>query len=327
MAELPEITEQCQGRWTQILSSIGIEQRYLSGKHTPCVFCEGTDRARWDARNEILYCSQCGHKNPINAAMAFLGMDFKETASYIRENVLGTIPTMKSKISPPTAYDRNRLRLDEIKKGCVKITTGDPVDLYLKNRGIGILPEGAVMYHPAIDYWQDGVKTGTHPAMVAAVMTNALERVTYKITFLTKDGLKADVPVQKKSMPTEREFNGAAIRMFRVTDTVAVAEGIETALKYTEDTGFPCWGLDNAGNMEKFMPPDNVKSVIIVADSDENFQGYVSAFTLAKKLKNKGFVVNVAMIIKVAGKYEYHTETGHKIDYLEYSNENFGVLA
>jgi len=319
---LPEITDQCEGRWTQILGYIGVDAKYLTGKHSECACCQsGKDTFRWDNVKEIMFCGYCGNKGGMQFAMAYLNMSFKDTAAYIRENILG-LTKMDIPRSQPTDYEKNRARLDNIKKGCVKITAGDPVDLYLKNRSIGILPEGAVMYHPAIDYWEDGKKTGTHPAMVAAIMTNALERVTYKITFLTKEGFKADVPVQKKTMPVERQMNGDCVRMFRVTDTVAISEGIENAIKFTEDTGMPCWSVDNAGNMEKFLPPDGVKNVVIVADSDENFQGYVSAFTLAKNLKNKGLMVNVVMIIKMAGKYEYHTEAGHKIDYLDYSNAN-----
>jgi putative DNA primase/helicase len=319
MIDLPEIEDQCFGRWTQILRHIGIEEKYLSGKHSECPLCgNGKDTYRWDKTKEFMFCGYCGNKGGMGFVMSHLGMSFKDAAAHIRENILG-LTKMEIPKAAQGDYGLNRDRLDKIKAGCVKITSGDPVDRYLKNRGIGILPEGAVMYHPAVDYWQDGVKIGTYPAMVAALMTNNLERVTYKITYLTMAGEKADVPVQKKLMPVEREINGAAVRMFRVTDTLAVAEGIETALKYTEDAGIPCWSCDTAGNMEKFIPPDGVKNVVIVADSDENFTGYVSAFTLAKRLKAKGFVVNVVMIIKAGGKFEYHTEAGHKMDYLDYS--------
>lgn len=320
--EKTDIRELASGKERGLLMSAGISESVLSGKHQPCPLCGGKDRFRFDNKNNSgsYICGQCGAGDWVNLLMSHLNTDFIGALDYVKDN-LG-VTKMDATRSNTSDYEKNRARLDKIKKGCVKITAGDPVDLYLKNRGIGILPEGAVMYHPAIEYWEDGKKTGAHPAMVAAIMTNALERVTYKITFLTKEGFKADVPVKKKTMPIERQMNGDCVRMFRVTDTVAISEGIENAIKFTEDTGMPCWSVDNAGNMEKFLLPDGVKNVVIVADSDENFQGYVSAFTLAKNLKNKGLVVNVVMIIKIAGKYEYHTEAGHKIDYLDYSNEN-----
>jgi len=334
MAELPEITEQCAGRWTQILAAIGIERSYLSGKHTPCIFCGGKDRARWDARHETLLCSQCGHKYAINAAMAYLGMDFKDTAAYIRENILGNTEKMKPTNLQKTDYEKNRIRLDFIKKGCVKITDGDPVDLYLKNRGISILPKQGVYYNPSVDYFESYLdeegkkkykKVGSYPAMVADLMLNATERATLKITYLTKDGYKANISEPKKTMPVERPMNGCAIRMFRVTDTIAISEGLETSSRFTEDTGIPCWGVDNAGNMENFIPPDGVKNVIVVADG--GFLGLGKAFTAAYKIEAKGFTVNVVMIIKIAGKYEYYTETGDKIDYLDYCNiRDFGEI-
>jgi len=336
MAELPEITEQCAGRWTQILVAIGVPTKYLSGRHSECPCCnQGKDTFRWDARNEGMFCGYCGNKSAINFAMAYLGMNFKDTAAYIRENILGNTEKMKPIYNTQkTDYEKNRVRLDFIKKGCVKITKGDPVDLYLKNRGISILPKQGVYYNPSVDYFESYLdeegkkkykKVGSYPSMVADLMLSATERATLKITYLTKDGYKANISEPKKTMPIEREMNGCAVRMFRVTDTIAVAEGIETALRYTEDTGIPCWGLDNAGNMEKFMPQDGVKNVVIVADGGD--AGYISAFTLSRKLKSKGFTVNVVMIIKIAGKYEYYTETGDKIDYLDYCNlRDFGVI-
>ena len=55
-------------------------------------------------------------------------MSFKETAAYIRENILG-LTKMKIPLSPQsTDYEKNRIRLDKIKADCVKITAGDPVD-------------------------------------------------------------------------------------------------------------------------------------------------------------------------------------------------------
>ena len=57
-----------------------------------------------------------------------VSMSFKETAAYIRENILG-LTKMKIPLSPQsTDYEKNRIRLDKIKADCVKITAGDPVD-------------------------------------------------------------------------------------------------------------------------------------------------------------------------------------------------------
>jgi len=337
MAEYDDIHELAKGKELSLLLSAGFDKEVFSGKHMPCPLsgCGGRDRFRVsNYRGKIDYiCSQCGSGTWIDMLKHQLNTDFLGVLDYVKANV-GNTEKMKPTNLQKTDYEKNRIRLDFIKKGCVKITAGDPVDLYLKNRGISILPKQGVYYNPSVDYFESYLdengnkkykKVGSYPAMVADLMLNATERATLKITYLTKDGYKANISESKKTMPVEKEMNGCAVRMFRITDTIAVAEGIETALRYTEDTGIPCWGLDNAGNMEKFVPQDGVKNVVIVADGGD--AGYISAFTLSRKLKAKGFTVNVVMIIKIAGKYEYYTETGDKIDYLDYCNlRDFGVI-
>lgn len=313
MADLPEITDQCEGKWTQILGHIGVDAKYLTGKHSECACCQsGKDTFRWDNVKEIMFCGYCGNKGGMQFAMAYLNMNFKETAAYIRKNILGVVKMDIPRSAIGGDYLVNRSRLDNIKACCVKITDGDPVYLYLRKRGINILPHGAVMYHPAIDYWEDGKKTGTHPAMVACIMNNAMERVTYKITYLTPDGLKADVPAHKKLMPTEREILGASVRMFRFTDTLAVAEGIETALAFTQETGIPCWSADTAGNLQKFDIPKGLENLVIVSDGD--FIGKQAAYTLAVRAA-RTVKVNVVFPLRINAGLEYITDMGKKIDF------------
>ena len=120
-------------------------------------------------------------------------------------------------------------------------------------------------------------------------------------------------------MPPERDITGSAVRMFKASDTISVAEGIETALAYYQDTGIPSWSCDCASNLERFVPPEGVKNVVIIADDDESFTGYASAFVLAKRLKAKGINVNVVGILEGVGD-GYHVFTGKKMDYLDYFN-------
>jgi hypothetical protein len=143
-------------------------------------------------------------------------------------------------------------------------------------------------------------------------MNNAMERVTYKITYLTPDGLKADVPAQKKLMPTEREILGACVRMFRFTDTLAVAEGIENALAFTQETGIPCWSADTAGNLQKFDIPKGVENLVIVSDGD--FVGKQAAYTLAVRAARK-VKVNVAYPMRINSVIDFALDIGSKIDF------------
>ena len=330
VAELPEITDQAAGRWAQILLHCGVEDKYLSGNHTPCVLngCGGKDRSRWDKTKEVMFCSQCGHKNPMMFLMEFLGMDYAGVAKHIRENILGIV-TMNAPAPVKTKYEENRLRLDKTKLGLQKLSYDNPAGKYLKNRGISIFPDGSLFYHPGVEYWEKvGSETtlvGIFPAMVGEIKNNILsidpvtkkeayERVSYKITYLTASGEKANITTQKKQMPIERENIGACVRLFRFADTLAIAEGIETALAFTESTGIPCWSADSAAGMEKATIPGGVKNLIVVADGGK--VGKKSAYTLAFKAKVD--VVNVVFIIND----RYIVDTFEEIDFLDYYIKN-----
>lgn len=311
--ERQDIRQLASGKERSLLVAAGISESVLNGKHQPCPMCGGVDRFRFDNKDGrgSYICGQCGSGDFVNLLMNHLSTDFVGVLDFVKDN-LGVVKMDIPRSAIGGDYLVNRSRLDNIKACCVKITDGDPVYLYLRKRGINILPHGAVMYHPAIDYWEDGKKTGTHPAMVACIMNNAMERVTYKITYLTPDGLKADVPAHKKLMPTEREILGASVRMFRFTDTLAVAEGIETALAYTQETGIPCWSADTAGNLQKFDIPKGLENLVIVSDGD--FIGKQAAYTLAVRAA-RTVKVNVVFPLRINAGLEYITDMGKKIDF------------
>lgn len=74
-------------------------------------------------------------------------------------------------------------------------------------------------------------------------------------------------------------FSGSvAIRMFPVSTTLGVAEGIETALSCKQTYGCNTWSTLNAGFLRKFRVPAGVKHLIIFADTDPNGAGLAAAF-------------------------------------------------
>lgn len=80
-------SELARGRWPQILASLGVPPKVLNGQHQPCVFCQGTDRARFtNWKDEGYYfCNQCGSVNGFQFLMKFHNWTWKETAEKIDE--------------------------------------------------------------------------------------------------------------------------------------------------------------------------------------------------------------------------------------------------
>ena len=62
-----------EGRWYEILTTLGVPAHYLHDKHGPCPMCGGKDRFRWDDRNRRgdYFCNGCGPGNGITLLSKF----------------------------------------------------------------------------------------------------------------------------------------------------------------------------------------------------------------------------------------------------------------
>jgi putative DNA primase/helicase len=187
---------------------------------------------------------------------------------------------------PPAQPDeRKRAALRRVWSEARPITTADPVNLYLCQRGIVLEDLPAVLRcHSHLVYRHEDGQCTYHPAMVACVDNAQGESVSLHRTYLTRDGRKADVPTVKKLMPSvvPGATRGGAIRLYPASETLAIAEGIETALAVRLATGLPVWSTICADGMARLVVPPKVRLVVICADHDP--AGLVAARTLARRL-------------------------------------------
>jgi putative DNA primase/helicase len=108
---------------------------------------------------------------------------------------------------------------------------------------------------------------------------------------------KADVPSPKKLMSpaSPGATRGGAVRLFEPGETLALAEGIETALAVHELTGFPVWATVSAGGMRCVELPPMVRAVTVAGDHDESGTGQEAARELARRLILAGLRVRLAI--------------------------------
>lgn len=159
---------------------------------------------------------------------------------------------------------------------------GTPAAAYLAARGIDLAELGrqpkALRFHPGL--WN--VETASHwPAMVAAVTGAGGDHQATHRTWLAKDaaGVWRKAPLRDPKMSLG-SVAGGCVRLWRGAsskplarapegETVAVAEGIETALS----VAIACPELRvlsavSLSNMAKLALPAAVRSVIVCADDD-----------------------------------------------------------
>ena len=61
-ARIEAVKQRAHGRWTEILASLGVDERILKRRNLPCPLCGGTDRFQYtDKFGEGNYhCRSCG---------------------------------------------------------------------------------------------------------------------------------------------------------------------------------------------------------------------------------------------------------------------------
>src|SRR5262245_23915593 len=209
-------------RPTQSWTDLGISLPYgASGElRTDCPQCSHGRQDRngkslaVNVEHGIFYCHYCGWKG-----------NLKQPGS------APPLPRPGPRPRSPEEMQRRQMALERVGREARTVTPTDPVARYLERRGLWQepLPE-VVRYHPHLAYRHEDAHRTFHPALVATVHAPHGEVVTLHRIYLSNSGAKADVPIVKKSMPTPSTVTGAAVRLDTPTETLAVSEGIETAL-------------------------------------------------------------------------------------------------
>ncbi|MDB5923772.1 MAG: hypothetical protein JWN13_2708 [Betaproteobacteria bacterium] len=291
-ARVAEVKCRAHGRWTEILGALGVDEKILNKRNQPCPLCGGTDRFQYtDKFGEGNYhCRGCGAGGGLKLLQGIKGWDFGTVLKRIEERVGRVVPLpIRSNEPSPDGMKKLAKRIwNEAKR----ISEGDEVDRYLRNRGLILTEYPKVLrFHPALGYYDRDAegksrKIAEYPAMLACVQGADSGVITLHRTYL-KDGRKAFERDAKKVLSAG--INGAAVRLFDAADELAIAEGIETALAIHLSTGKPVWSAISAGNMAKLWLPVTVRRVCIYADNDANmeYDGQARAFELARRLKKE----------------------------------------
>jgi putative DNA primase/helicase len=295
-----EILSKAQGQWPYILAKLGIDRAYLINKHGPCPMCGGNDRFRFDDKGLGRYiCNQCGSGDGVKLLIQCFAWDFPEALANIAQaldfqNIIYSnhaSHVSKNVTNTQVFVERRQRYINNLYANSLPISHEDPVSKYLCSRNIFLENyPNSLRYYRDLGYYEDGKLVKHYDAMLGLVRNCDNKVVSIHRTYL-ENGIKADVSSPKKL--TSSVFSGAlkgtAIKLFEPTDgSLAVAEGIETALSFYILSGIPTWATINACGMQNIILPNNVKNVVIVADNDSSFVGQNAAIALSRRLLAEG---------------------------------------
>jgi putative DNA primase/helicase len=277
------LSEAARGRWRAILPALGVDPRFLTNKHGPCPMCGGKDRWRFDDKEQrgSWICSHCGAGDGPALVMRVRGCDFREAARLI-EPLVGGAPRAPSRADRSDEEKRDACR--RMWASSKPVELGDPVSRWLSARvGLTRVP-ACLRYHPRVRYLGEASEaSGWHPAMIALVLAADGSAARLHRTWLTPDGRKAPVAKPRKLM--EGGFaKGGAVRLMPYQDVLGIAEGIETAFAAAHLFAVPCWSAIASAFLAAWVPPDDVREVIVFGDNDPQFAGQAAAFSLARRL-------------------------------------------
>lgn len=278
-----------QGRWSVILKDNRLTDQQLSGKQAPCPICGGSDRFRFDNKDDrgTWFCNKCGAGDGYILLMRLLEQDFKTIVLKVRETY-GQVAPARGKVKPNSQNQLNKLWTNAI-------PDAPALRAYLSSRGLSCTPDPVLRFNQYTP-WTDGERSGKSPAMLAKVYQNG-KPVSLLRTFVSGG------PTARKMMMTPIEkLDGCYIPLggTRPGKIIGIAEGIETALscvEYQRDLDIQprhlVWAAYCADQLMRFRPPDGVEKVFIFGDNDESFTGQLAAYRLAERLHREGYECHV----------------------------------
>lgn len=304
-----KIGDLARNKWRGILDASGIDKKFLTGKHGPCPFCEGTDRFRWDNSEGkgSFFCNACGAGDGFALLMRFKGWDFKTTAREV-EKLLGHV--REEKAHPKIDPNARAQMLNTLWTKATALDGEDMASRYLASRDV--LPRAlpnCLRFHANCPVPFGG---GYLPALLALVRNADGEPVNIHRTFLGPNG-KADIETPRAMMPGELA-DGSAVRLYAAHgERLGIAEGIETAIAAAKRFNLPVWASLNSTMLEKWIPPDGLAEVWIFGDNDTKFGGQASAYALAHRLATRHRMAVKVHIPDMAGKDWADTDTTIRI--------------
>lgn len=156
---------------------------------------------------------------------------------------------------------------------------GTPVETYLREaRGIRTLPldKRPIRFLADCAYWDGGAEIHRGPAMACAFADLYRRFAAVHLTWLAPDGSgKLALPPDEDGQPRpSKKIRGryqgrAIIRLAPLTETLCLAEGVETALSVMEACpGLCVWAAGSLANIGGAPLPDGLAGLVILGDND-----------------------------------------------------------
>ena len=257
------------------------------------------------------HCFGCGaHGDVIDFVQLIGGVDFREAVDSltggasdpeaVRRHIEARAEVSRLQASEDTSKAKQAGDIWKVSQAA----NGGPVDQYLHGRGVTIPVPPSIRFHPALMYKPSNLEL---PAMVAALQRPDGQVVGVHRTYILPNG-RGKAPVSSPKMALGR-LAGNAVRLAAATETLGIAEGIETGLSAMQLYDDPVWCACGS-NLAGVIVPDTVKRVVIYADNGE--AGQLAADKAAAKFYQQGRRVTIVRPIDGFGDFNDYLQAQAK---------------
>lgn len=273
--------EAAKGRWSEIFEYYGLPP--VTGKNHfkgECPVCGARGKYRVDDRDGSgSWICVCGSGDGMSLLVKTQGKSFSAISTEVDQIIGNDYRHEKIPVHSSAARLRQRTITKFAKLAPLRGTTGAG---YLQHRGITRLPTDAIRFCDKQRH------AGQVYQALYALATDDKGELCYLHRTLLEGEHKAPLGESAKRQKSMQEENyleyarSVAIRMFPVSSTLGIAEGIETALSCYQIYGVNTWAVMNSNFMKKFRAPAGVKHLIVFADMDRHSAtGQAAAFECA----------------------------------------------
>ena len=273
--------EAAKGRWSEIFEYYGLPP--VTGKNHfkgECPVCGARGKYRVDDRDGSgSWICVCGSGDGMSLLVKTQGKSFSAISTEVDQIIGNDYRHEKIPVHSSAARLRQRTISKFAKLAPLRGTAGAG---YLQHRGITRLPADAIRFCDKQRH------AGKVYQALYALATDDKGELCYLHRTLLEGEHKAPLGESAKRQKSMQEENyleyarSVAIRMFPVSSTLGIAEGIETALSCYQIYGVNTWAVMNSNFMKKFRAPAGVKHLVVFADMDRHSAtGQAAAFEFA----------------------------------------------
>lgn len=273
--------EAAKGRWSEIFEYYGLPP--VTGKNHfkgECPVCGARGKYRVDDRDGSgSWICVCGSGDGMSLLVKTQGKSFSAISTEVDQIIGNDYRQEKIPVHSSAARLRQRTISKFAKLAPLRGTAGAG---YLQHRGITRLPADAIRFCDKQRH------AGKVYQALYALATDDKGELCYLHRTLLEGEHKAPLGESAKRQKSMQEENyleyarSVAIRMFPVSSTLGIAEGIETALSCYQIYGVNTWAVMNSNFMKKFRAPAGVKHLVVFADMDRHSAtGQAAAFECA----------------------------------------------